>query len=189
MDEATFDRRTLIAAALAILGFVALGVVIVLFGAPDDPESVLAGRASESTTTRETIDGPAVPATLTVAPIEIGFETERGLGFEERRTWVYDPTTRTLRNLVILEPDVDELLVGHTEVIPPSVLDLGDIVFDPETDDVTVADDGTETYRFAVLGRTDEPAELGWQVVTADELDEADLDALAADLVAAREAG
>ena len=35
--------------------------------------------------------------------------------------------------------------------------------------------------------RADEPGELRWEVVTADELDEADLDALAADLVAAGE--
>ena len=82
--------------------------------------------------------------------IEIAFEPAKGLGFEARRQWVYDPTIKTLRNLVILDPAVEELLIGYTEVIPSSVLDLGDFDFDPGTDDVSVAGDGTKTYRFEV---------------------------------------
>ena len=96
MDDATFDRGTIVAATLAVLGFVALGVSIAVFGGPDEPESVLAGCTSASTTTSQTTDEPVVSTTTTTVPrIEIVLKWCKGSGFEQRRKWVYDPTIQT----------------------------------------------------------------------------------------------
>ncbi len=183
MDEATFDRKTIVVAGLAILGFVVVGALVAVFGAPEESTSVLTSR--ETPTSSVGADEPdfgesATTGSTIADEIEIVFEPVFGLGFELRRVWTYDVTTNTLENVVEIRPDRPDLLVAYTEVLPPSMVDLGDYEFEPLTDDVVTLDNGTKEYGFALEATDDDPGELRWIVVTDRTLNAVELDQLAA---------
>jgi hypothetical protein len=188
MDEATFDKKTIVVATLAILGFVVLGVAVAVFGAPDEPPSVLARRSAPTSAVDADVTESSTTSTTVAEPLEVVFEPVLGLGFEQQRRWTYDVGTKSLENVVEFRPDRPELLIAYTEVLPPSLVDLGEFELEPLTDDVATLDDGTEKYSFMFETTADEPGELRWSVVTQDTLTASELDQLAADRNAAEEA-
>lgn len=184
-DDNAMDGRSLVVSTLAIGMFVAIGYAVAVFGAPAKPTPVLSQARVAVTPTSTTVAPTSSTVPAVAEPIEIVFPPTPGLGFQRDRTWTFDPETRTLENVVTFRTDLDALLVAHIEVVPPSLVDLGDFDFEPLTDDVVSDDDGTKEYRFEVKTTKAAAGTSSWAVVTQDIMTKKDLESLAAEFGAA----